>query len=225
MGKVCLRSLCMGALVAAICLGALKAQEPKQPPEEKKDTPKKDAKKEPPKDPIQDGRPLSVWVIQLKDPDPKARQQAADSIARLRASATSATPAALEMLKDTKDAYTRQLGGYLLKYIKPDPTQALPGLVEALKDEEPAVRSEVAVALSMLGPKASSAAKDLLPLLKNKEAHVRQLTCYVLGNISPDPKLAVPPLTFLSTRDPSELVRKAALEALKKVDPTRIAPQ
>src|SRR5438128_1036754 len=111
MGKLWLRPLCLGALVAGICFGQLAAQQPDQPPADKKDEKKDDKKepppkKEPPKDPIVEGRPLSVWVIQLKDPDAKARQQAAETIAKQRGRAVSVTPAALEMLKD-KDAYSR----------------------------------------------------------------------------------------------------------------------
>jgi HEAT repeat protein len=194
--------------------------------EDKKDAPPKDPeKKEAPADPdpMSGGRPLSYWKKQLKDNDKKARQEAVAAIARLRGRATSASDEALEMLKDEKDEYNRQLGAYLLAYIKPDPKKAGPALVAALKDKDPAVRRPAATALAVLGGKAKATTPALLDLLKDKDPDQRQLAAYVLGHIEPEPhKETVQALVF-AAKDPSDLVRKMAVESLKKIDPQAAA--
>lgn len=204
----------VGCVVLAAGVAALNAQD--QP--EKKETPKKKAQ-----DPISEGRPLSVWLLQLKDPDKKARQQATEAIAKLRKAASSVTPTALEMLKDEKDEYNRQLGAYLLAYIRPDPKQVAAALVDALRDKDASVRRMASVALSAMSGQAKSQTPALVDLLSDKEADTRQLAAFVLGNINPNPQAVVAALKMAATKDESELVRRSAGEALKKIDPAAAA--
>ena len=79
------------------------------------------------------------------------------------------------------------------------------------------------VALSTLGAHAKPQTAALVELLSDKEADTRQLAAFVLGNIRPDPPAVVNPLKAAATKDESELVRRSAGEALKKIDPAAAA--
>jgi HEAT repeat protein len=211
----CVRFGLFGLLVWMGMQGGLMAQEPPA----KKETPP--PKKAPPKDPVVEGRPLSAWLRQLNEPDALARQRAAAAIARLRGRAVSATPTALALLKDQQDLYNRQLGAYLLAYIRPDPNEVAPALVQSLQDPDATVRRQASVALSAMGAKAKGWSKELVELLKSPNADERQLAAFVLGNVGgPGPAAnVVQALIQAAKRDPSEFVRKSAAEAVKKLDP------
>ena len=60
-------------------------------------------------------------------------------------------------------------------------------------------------------------------MLADKEADTRQLAAFVLGNINPNPQSVVAALKTAATKDESELVRRSAGEALKKIDPAAAA--
>ena len=78
--------------------------------------------------------------------------------------------------------------------------------------------TEVAQALQRRGLNAL-----LVDLLSDKEADTRQLAAFVLGNINPNPQSVVAALKMAATKDESELVRRSAGEALKKIDPVAAA--
>ena len=95
-----------------------------------------------------------------------------------------------------------------------------PEALEALKDKNAHVRRQASVALIALGSKATEFTPALLKLLKEKDAaDTRQLAAFVLGNIGPEPQQVVNDLRQAFQRDESDLVKKAAGEALKKISP------
>jgi HEAT repeat protein len=62
---------------------------------------------------------------------------------------------------------------------------AVPHLVEALKDEEPEVRTSAAAALGAIGPDASSALPTLRRLLQDANQRVSQAAAEALKRIEP----------------------------------------
>ncbi len=89
--------------------------------------------------------------------------------------------------------------------------QALPALIEALKDKDSGVREVAAGALREIGPQALPA---LIEALKDKDSEVRRAAAEALGKIG-GPQ-ALPALTE-ALKDEVRWVRRAAVEALAAV--------
>jgi HEAT repeat protein len=96
--------------------------------------------------------------------------------------------------------------------------EAIPVLVEQLKNPIPSIREHAAEALGDLGPAARETAESLLPLLSDTVTKVRRDAARSLGQIQAPPELAGEPLKELLT-DPEQIVREAAHKALQTVAP------
>jgi HEAT repeat protein len=90
-------------------------------------------------------------------------------------------------------------------------------LIEALHDENMAVRNNAAFALGELGSR--SAVSGLLALLKDPEERVRKSAVKALGMIGAAE--AVPGLIRLLERDPSYIVKKSAIRSLGQIGGTK----
>lgn len=232
MGKSSSKSVCLALGLALLVGTGIGAQEPekKQPPAEKKPAPPatKDKAPEPKGEPEKKGRlpagkTLAELLSQLKDKDNENRGEAAEKLAKMGKGARPATPELLTLLQDKKDTYGRRLAAYVLGYNRPVPDLVAPVLLQALKDQDKdkdGVRRLAAKAIIQLGPKgARPATKELLERLKDKEdPDLRQLAAYIVGNIEPDPNEVRQPLLNAAKREKVEFVRKAMVEALKKID-------
>jgi len=71
---------------------------------------------------------------------------------------------------------------------------AVPALIEALKNADPAVRLEVVEVLGRMGDEAADAVPSLLKLLDDPDPGVRKAAARTLGQIGPAAKDAVPAL-------------------------------
>ncbi|MFA6546874.1 MAG: neutral/alkaline non-lysosomal ceramidase N-terminal domain-containing protein, partial [Limisphaerales bacterium] len=94
--------------------------------------------------------------------------------------------------------------------------EALPQMIEALKDNHSAVRYWGASALTALGAKAQPAAEALAKLLTDPSPNVRIVAAHALCNLGRE-REAVPVLAELLT-DKSEWVRVAAVNVLDLID-------
>jgi HEAT repeat protein len=97
--------------------------------------------------------------------------------------------------------------------------QAVPALIDALKDEDWRVREAAVEALRKIGPPALPA---LIEMLKDKREWVRQATVQALGEIG-DSRATSALIRALGDKD--EGVRQAAAEALSKLPPIISPPQ
>ncbi len=70
----------------------------------------------------------------------------------------------------------------------------VPGLIEKLRDRDPAVRSKAATALNQLGPEAKDAIPALVATLQDEDAVVRQKAVIAMGLIRAHPEVAIPAL-------------------------------
>jgi HEAT repeat protein len=68
---------------------------------------------------------------------------------------------------------------------------AVDGLIQALRDPDPAVRATAAESLAVAGAVAKSAAAELVELLQDKEGTVRRAAVRALGRIEPAGAVAV----------------------------------
>jgi HEAT repeat protein len=77
-----------------------------------------------------------------------------------------------------------------------DAKDAVPGLINALKDKEEDVRRDAAAALGRIGPDASAAVVSLVELFKDPRKPVRKQGIHAVEEI--DPAAAAPHLHFWS---------------------------
>lgn len=94
---------------------------------------------------------------------------------------------------------------------------ALPALITALQDTEPAVRGWSAQAIGEIGPEAESAVTQLITLLSDPDEGSRNSACIALRGIGPAAKTALPALRN-SLSDPSKDVRRFAELAIKSIE-------
>jgi hypothetical protein len=101
---------------------------------------------------------------------------------------------------------------------------AVPGLIEiGLKNNKPDVRKWSIHTLDTIGPPdAIPAIPAIIERLKDKEELVRERAAYTLGDFGPSAMAASRELETL-LQDPEWIVRNAATEALRKIDPDVVA--
>jgi HEAT repeat protein len=166
-------------------------------------------------------------IKRLKDPDPRVRQLAAETLGKQ--SAESAVPSLAQSLKDV-DKGVREAAAKALEQIG---TKAILELVGMLGDEDESVRLGSIKVLWRLPADASEfrskeALAALTAALKDEVVDVRIHSAMILGNIGPDAKPALPALIEAS-KDTGNLgpqlgatpgsVTEAAIQAALKLDP------
>jgi HEAT repeat protein len=112
---------------------------------------------------------------------------------------------------------------------KPAPASgdALPGLLEKLRDPQPRVRMEAAGSISRLGPAAKDAVAALVAAFpQEKDPFARRAMIDALGSVGPQARAAAPALA-MAVRDGygsvDDLVGFEAAAALAKIDPENVA--
>jgi HEAT repeat protein len=96
-----------------------------------------------------------------------------------------------------------------------DPS-SVPGLIEALKDED--FRKTAAKDIRKIGPEAKAAVPALSEVLKDKNILVRTEAARALGQIGSEAKAAVPALVE-ALKDEYAIIRLLAADALGKIGP------
>jgi HEAT repeat protein len=112
------------------------------------------------------GRPVGYWKDALTSADPLVETKAFSS---LKEGGKAAVPVLTELLAAKgADAKVRWKAADLLEQIGPDASEAIPGLLAALKDSDPHVRAVVAKSLGGVVPKEScgEAVEALAAVLK-----------------------------------------------------------
>lgn len=95
---------------------------------------------------------------------------------------------------------------------------AVPALIQALKDSDPAVRSGSASALGHIRPTTSAMIAALIEALRDDSEGVCHSAGYALGAIGPEARAAIPSL-IRALRHPSAKVRDGAGWALGHIGP------
>jgi HEAT repeat protein len=94
-----------------------------------------------------------------------------------------AVPRLIEVLK-VPEARARAAG--VIARIGPVAAPTVPGLIDALGDENPRTRSEILLALAAIGPDAKEAVPAITKALADPEPKVGYAACFALGSIGPD---------------------------------------
>jgi CubicO group peptidase (beta-lactamase class C family) len=162
-----------------------------------------------------DTQDLAPLVKALQDPDPRVRENAAESLGQMGPGASEATDPLLHCLSDA-DPYVIGKAAEALSRIG---GAAVPGLIRVLEHAVPAARWPATIALGKIGPEAHPAVPALTQALSDTTADVRWGAAVALGNIGPKAQPAVPALMrALSDRDQD--VRFGASQALDRIDPS-----
>ena len=164
-------------------------------------------------EPAYNGKPLSLWVAQLKDKDPGVRRDAAGALVWFGPKAKDAVGSLIVALVDDDDT-VRDAAVLALSAVGKD---AVPPLVVALKDKDAAVRSGAASALGGVGPNAREAVGALVGLFHDKEARVRRSAAFAVGQVGAAPESIDPLLALLNDSDRG--TRIAAVVSLGGVGP------
>src|SRR5262249_50068592 len=131
---------------------------------------------------------------------------------------TDALSVLTEALKSEFDA-NRLSAAKTLGSLGPDARPAVLALAELLKDKPYNVPATAAGALGAIGPEAKDAVPALIQALKVDYFYTRQASAEALGRIGTLAKTAVPVLITVALEDADGRVRKAAVEALQRIDP------
>jgi HEAT repeat protein len=163
----------------------------------------------PGKEPLVQGKPLSYWLKELKDPDPLTREEALTVLAGAGEAARAAAPVLLELLKD-KSAPVRVKAALALGQLKGHSKEATPVLLEAYKDGSRNLRQQI---LPALGPLALEVEDVLLLLLRaSGDADDRTRMLASEGIRKAGPAAAEPLAKALDHADP--VVRRQAVAHL-----------
>jgi len=147
------------------------------------------------------GKTLKTYIRDLNAKDDSRRAAAFDFLRYFTPRDQEAFPILLKIAGNTKDYFRSRAVFELGRLGK---REAIPVLLERLRDAEPFVRRSAALSLSYFGGDAKAAVPDLLRMVEKDDSMVRPLAALALGEISTDPGRAVPAL--------SRALQAAALE-------------
>jgi hypothetical protein len=91
--------------------------------------------------------------------------------------------------------------------------ELIPGLIDALKDEDSEVRQYSALCLAALGREALPA---LMEALKDTNKEERSAAAYAIGRIGPQARESIPLLVKM-LKDPEAMAKRSAAEALSRL--------
>ena len=153
---------------------------------------------------------IPLCVKLLEDADPGVRLRVLQAVAE---TGFQAVPGLIEALKHEKAAYWACL---VLREIGPAAKDAVPALAEKLKDPQPEVRREAAIALAAMDEAAVPAVGQLAAALGDQHAHIA--ATYALGRIGRIPPEAEA-VVRTNARSDDKMLSSTSLWALARVHP------
>lgn len=164
------------------------------------------------------GGNMTGWHYQIAYGNAEDKQRATAELERHRPAAKEVLAELLPMLKDA-DAEKRVLAAMMIERFGPEAESTVPALIAGLNDPNPKALAFIITALGEVGAGAKETVPALLAFLKGKDDKgMKPEVIYALGRIGPRAKEAVPELIPL-LKDQDQRLRKAAAEALQKIDP------
>ncbi len=151
---------------------------------------------------------VPLFVKLMQDSDPGVRMRVMQAVADAKGAAV---PALVEALKNDGAAYWACL---ILRDIGPEAADAVPTLVEKLKDHRPEIRREATLALTAIG--SPSAVEKIVPLLKDEPSRVA--ATYALGALGRIPADAESVIRT-NVKSTDGLLATTSLWALARVHP------
>lgn len=166
-------------------------------------------------------------VTLLKSEEPEVRYKAARSLQKLGPTAEPAIPPLIAALNDL-GAPTKYDVQYLGPRVRNAASDALasigrpavPALIKALRDKDPATRAMAADTLAKLGPVANTSFAELSRTLNDPESWIRDSAVAAIARVGAAPQVVVPLLEQKYRRaDKDDYIRVSILESLANADP------
>jgi HEAT repeat protein len=163
---------------------------------------------------------VPALIKALDDNDRDVRTSAVRALGKIGPSARDAVPALIVTLKNSPSSMVTAKRSPVELVRPPASTK---GPLDKEKgdersDRQATLRSEVAAALGQIGPDASAAVPAMLQALKGEPGFVQERIVIALGQIGPDARDAIPTLQALRRDHRDAFVRKAAANALMKIE-------
>ncbi len=153
----------------------------------------------------------------LKDEDARTASGAAQALGNMGEEAAIAVPNLAEAMRGTNIVLCRLAAKALSQIGRP----ALTTLIVHLKHPDIFIRSEAAVALGWMGPKANQAVTPLLELIRSVTPKQTSASAQsLIGQITPATPIAV--VTESREQSPEEAARLNAITALGRIGPDSI---
>ncbi len=134
----------------------------------------------------------------LRHPDANIRYRTAAVLAEQGPRAKFAIGELREALKDSDPLVRVKVAEALWQVERPSPSVILPGLLRALKEKDPAVRSAACGVIGMMGSKGRGAVRLLTQTLKDQDLTVVIGAVNALGDIGPAAASSAPALLQLA---------------------------
>ena len=169
-----------------------------------------------------DAVPALIEILKENDSNLGSPHEVA--VRSLREIGSSHLPALTEAL-GRKEPRTRIGILKVLAQLGPAARPAVPDVEKRLSDEDPLVRLEAVQCLWAIERKPDRATRSALEHLRTTEANprkrgqIRAKAIYVLGELGPDARTAVPDLLAILKDDPESVIRTYAAQALGKMGP------
>jgi HEAT repeat protein len=156
----------------------------------------------------------------LGDDNPSVRQNAAWALGQIGDAAGESVPKLCECLKD-KDTLVRRDAAGALGALGKAGAKAGRSLIELLRSESDTVVKKRALAslVPIAGPELADAAKDLVPLLEDKDPKVRLDTAITLAQIGDEESGNAVSVLKSALKDPESDIQEQAAAALATLGP------
>lgn len=147
-------------------------------------------------EPLYRSKPVSFWLEQLNDGDPKYRAEAVTALGSLAKRKKDLIPVLLETLKDNEEYGSgASVGTEAALALRLIGREVVPVVVEVLKDKTSAnARRNAAIALRDMGAEAKAALPSLITALKDDDPRVQAVVVQALRGFGSDAKAALPVL-------------------------------
>jgi HEAT repeat protein len=159
-------------------------------------------------------------IAALQDEDAMVREVAIGALGNIGADPEHVVAAFRPLLKGKERLAVLKA----LRAFRAGAKDAIPELLETIKDPDLEVRCDSAEALGDMGAAGAPGIDGLLGLMKDQEAKARAHACEALGEIGPPARRALAALRD-AQKDQDEEVRKEAAQAIKRIDPGGEAPK
>ncbi len=146
----------------------------------------------------------------MADKDPVVQANVAEAMASL---GEKAVP---RLIKALQNDQFQSLAVAVIDRLGPKAKEAVPALIDELKDPSPEYRRQVEFALATIGPDAKAAVPALVKELNDEDPRVRRTACYALGKIGPAAADALPELQKNLTSD-DKLLKLVSLWAMLRI--------
>jgi hypothetical protein len=157
---------------------------------------------------------VTQLILALQDDNALVREVAIGALGKIGADPERVVAALRPLLKGKERLAVLKA----LRSFRADAKDAIPELLETLKDPDLEVRCDSAEAIGDMGAAGAPGVDGLLGLLRDKEDKARAHACEALGEIGPLARTALPALRE-ALKDPDDEVRKEAVQAIKRIDP------